>query len=204
MPRVTLSGATFAKAKAAAEPLVDDADSVISRALDLLLKEKRGRVPTEPAPRGEVIRLEIGTKALTHTRLTSVNLDGAALSLTEWNALARELHVLARSRLGSFDAVRSASTANLRRGRFEDNGYRYLPEVDFSIQGADANNACESAFKLAVAMRIPLKVMFEWRDNEDAAYPGRSGVIEWSPIDTPRPAITDEQRRAAMDRWRSI
>jgi hypothetical protein len=94
-----------------------------------------------------------------------------------------EMHIMARKRLGSYDAVRKASHANLRQGRYEENGYKYLPEADLSIQGVDANLACEHSFRLAKAMNISLKVTFEWRDKEDAAHPGQTGIIEWNPND---------------------
>jgi hypothetical protein len=89
-----------------------------------------------------------------------------------------DMHIMARKRLGSYDAVRRASRANLRQGRYEEKGYKYLPEADLSIQGVDANLACEHSFRLARARNISLKVPFEWRDKEDAAHPGRSGIIE--------------------------
>ncbi len=88
---------------------------------------------------------------------------------------------MARKRLASCDAVRRASRANLRQGRYEENGYKYLPEADLSIQGVDANLACEHSFRLARARSISLKVPFEWRDKEDAAHPGQSGIIERNP-----------------------
>ena len=183
MSTVILSDDTYAKAKAAAEPLVDDADSVISRALDLLLRHKgplpngNGRAPNRQDP----VRLPVGTQELRHTRLLSATVDGTELHRSDWNSLMRDMHTMARQRLGSLDAVRQASPANLRRGRFEENGYRFLPEADFSIQGCDANKSCESAFRLAKALNIPLRVTFEWREKEDAAHPGQTGVIEWSP-----------------------
>ncbi len=203
MPIVTLSDATFAKAKSAAEPLVDSADSVISRALDLLLKEKADGARNSPAIPATVIRLAAGTRELTHSRLLSASVDGVELLRPDWNSLARDMHVMAWKRLGSFEALRAATSANLRQGRFDDSGYRYLSEADLSMQGCDANGACESAFRLAEAMGISLRVTFEWREREDAAHPGKAGVIEWRPGERPRRPTTFEERQAAMERWKS-
>jgi hypothetical protein len=91
------------------------------------------------------------------------------------------LHVLGRKRLGSFDALKKATGANIRNGKFEENGYKYLPEGDLSIQGVPANDAWENSFRLAKLMCVPIKVTFEWRDKDGAAHPGRTGVIEWTP-----------------------
>lgn len=202
MPKVEISEATFAKAKAAAEPLVDNADSVISRALDLLLKEKGGASSSPPGESSSMVRLAVGTRELTHTRLLSATVDGTDLPRPDWNSLARDLHVLALQRLGTFEAVRRASSANLRPGRFEDHGFRYLREADFSVQGCDANRSCECAFRLAQAMNVALRVTFEWLDKEESVRPGKVGLIEWSPGQTRRWATTAEERQAAMDRWK--
>lgn len=202
MPIVTLSDATFAKAKSAAEPLVDSADSVISRALDLLLKEQAEHAGSGSATPAIVIRLAAGTRELTHSRLLSASVDGVEMLRPDWNSLARDMHVMAGKRLGSFEAVRAATSANLRQGKFEDSGYRYLPEVDLSVQGCDANGACESSFRLAEVMGISLRVTFEWRENADAAHPGKAGVIEWHPGERPRRPTTFEERQTAMERWK--
>lgn len=183
MPTINLSDATFAKIKLHAEPLVDDADSVIARVCDFYTAHKGGAVNGNghAAVKQNIITLAVGSRELTHTRLLSATVDGAELHRPDWNSLTRDMHVMAKKRLGTFEAVRKATSANLRQGRFEENGYRFLPETDFSIQGCDANNSCESAFRLAKAMNISLRVTFEWREKEDAAHPGQTGVIEWSP-----------------------
>jgi hypothetical protein len=188
MPMITISDSTYAKAKAAAEPFVDTEDSVLDRALDLLLAQK-GLAPKgngtangrAAGGQGDEMRLPVGTRELTHTRLLTAVINGAALHRPDWNSLLREIHVMARKRLGSFDAVNKASGANLHQGRHDGSGYRYLAEVGLSIQGCDANHACEYAYNLAQEMRLSLAVRFEWREDEDAAHPGRIGIIEWSP-----------------------
>jgi len=188
MPTVALTDATYAKLKAAAEPFVDTEDSVISRAIDLLL-ERKGLVPNVnrngngrvPVTKDSVMRLPVGSQELTHTKLLSATVDGAALPRPDWNSLLRDLHIMARKRLGSYEAVRAASGANLRQGRYESDGYRYLAEADLSIQGCDAKNSCAGAFDLAKAMKLSLTVTFEWREKDDAAHPGQTGIIEWSP-----------------------
>ncbi|HPZ82157.1 MAG TPA: hypothetical protein PL064_01910 [Thermogutta sp.] len=181
MPTITVSDATFEKIKSHAEPLVDDADSVISRLCDFYAAHKALNGNGHAAAKQNTIPLPVGSDKLKHTRLLSAAVDGVELHHADWNSLMRHMHVMAKKRLGSFEAVRKATSANLRQGYFEENGYRYLSEVDFSIQGCDANKSCESAFRLAKAMNIPLRVTFCWREKEEAAYPGQTGVIEWSP-----------------------
>lgn len=201
MPSITLSDKTYAKLKAVAEPFVDTEDSAAARALDFYLEHKQKNAGNGQAEskhpsahvKGDVVRLPIGTRELTHTRLVSATLGGSALGRPDWNSLLRDIHILARKRLGSFDAVHAASGANLRNGRYEADGYRYLPQADMSIQGCDANHSCEYAFGLARAMRISLFVSFEWRDKEEASHPGRTGLIEWIPPAASEGVAQDER-----------
>lgn len=193
MPTITLSDATYAKLQRAAKPFIDTEDSVCSRMLDYYFEHNDSVSGTNGAPSSKgdgsgggsvvAVRLEPGSRQLAHTKLISAKVDGDALHRPKWNSLMNDLHIMARKRLGSFEAVRRASQANLRQGCYEENGYKFLPEADLSIQGVDANLACDHSFRLAKAMNVSLKVMFEWRDKEGAAHPGETGVIEWSPID---------------------
>jgi hypothetical protein len=130
---------------------------------------------------GDVVRLMPDSHQLAHTRLLSATINGTELHRPKWNSLMHEMHIWARKELGSFQALREASDANLRQGRYEDNGYKYIPKADLSIQGVDANAACEHAFRLAKVLNVSLKVTFEWRDKAEAAYPGQRGIIEWVP-----------------------
>lgn len=188
MPTITLSDTTYAKLKAAAEPFVDTEDSVTARALDFYLASKGSPLNGHtngsghtPAVKAGVVRLLVGTRELTHTRLLTAAVDGKPLHRPDWNSLLRDMHIMAWKRLGSFEAVRKASGANLRQGRYESDGYRYLPEADFSIQGCDSNHSCERAFNLAKAMNLSLGVTFMWRNKDEASHPGQMGQIEWQP-----------------------
>lgn len=188
MPTVTLSEQTYAKMKLAAEPFVDTEDSVVNRALDVLLEsigksmKPNGKVNSQTDEKSDQkIHLEPGSHQLTHTRLLSAIIDGRQLFRPKWNSMLNELHVMAMKKFGSFDEVRKHSGANLRRGRYEENGYKYLPDADLSIQGVAADFAADHAFRLARSMNISLRLAFEWHDKESAAYPGRIGVMEWTP-----------------------
>ena len=61
---------------------------------------------------------------------------------------------------------------NIVKGRKEDEGYGYLPDIDVSVQGQDANAACRTVIAAAQALGIPLEIGFMWRPKEGAAYPG--------------------------------
>lgn len=191
MPTVTVSEATYAKLQKAAKPFIDTEDSVCCRVLDFYFDHNGGapgmngavgpKVNASGDAAADAIKLDPHSGKLTHTKLISATVDGMALDHPKWNSLMFQMHVMARKSLGSFEAVRKASHANLRKGQYENDGYQYITEADLSVQGVDANSACEYSFLLAKAMNVPLSVTFEWRNKDDAAYPGKRGIIEWSP-----------------------
>ncbi len=100
----------------------------------------------------------------------------------KWNDLVRVAHTHAFKRAQSFETLKTVTHAQIRKGDHSgDSGYHFVPEVDISIQGVDANHAWLYAFRLAQYLKTPVRVAIEWRQNEKAAFPGEMGVIEWMP-----------------------
>lgn len=80
-----------------------------------------------------------------------------------------------------FEDLRNATRAHIKKGRYEDEGYHYVPEIGISIQGVDADRAWEHALRLAIYLQVPLKAEIEWRNNDKAAYPGERHSMNWEP-----------------------
>ena len=184
MPLAEISESTFAKLKHLAEPFVDTPESVIARLADAELL-KRGAKPNDRpgAPVGaDVISLNVDShESLTFTRVLSATVGGQEIHRAKWNSILDQLHVVAFKRLGSFDAVRKVTSARIRPGRYEDDGYSYLPDANLSLQGVDANKAWDYSLGLVRALSLSITVEFEWRENDDAAHPGKRGVLHWQP-----------------------
>jgi len=184
-PTITLSEETYKKLQALAMPFVDTPESVIS---DLAEEELRRRGTqanghtNDKSTGATYLTLNPDShENLTHTRILSAKVDGRPIHRPKWNGILDHLHVLAHQRLNSFDAVRRATGANIREGRFEENGYRYLPEAGLSIQGVDANLAWDHSLRLARALNIPVEIRLEWRRKEAAARPGEVAELKWLP-----------------------
>jgi len=184
-PAITLSDETFSMLQALATPFVDTPESVISALAEGELARRRnpdnggsnGRLRS-----GQIFRLNPDVpEDLTHTRVLSALVDGHPIHRPKWNGIMDYFHILGRKTLGSFEALRRASGANLHEGRYEENGYRYLPEADLSIQGVDANLAWDHSLRLARVLKVPMQLRVEWRKKEGAAHPGEVAEIEWSP-----------------------
>lgn len=185
MPTVTLSDATFAELKSLAEPFVDTPESLTASLIHAEVV-RRGGSPSENAPSpsadGGFLQLNPDRhESLAFTRVLSATVDSREIHRPKWNSVMNHVHVLGLRRLGSFDALRHATHAQLRRGCYEEEGYKCLHEVDISIQGVDSNGAWDHSLAVARAARIPIRITFEWRDRDDAAHPGRRGVLEWNP-----------------------
>jgi len=187
-PTITLSDETFSKLQALARPFVDTPESVISTLAEAEL-ERRGEASnggSRSNTRGKQI-LQLSPDShedLTHTRLLSATVDGRPIHRPKWNGVLDHLHILGRQRLGSFEALRRTSGANIRDGRYEESGYRYLPEADLSIQGVDANLAWDHSLGVARALKIPIQLRVEWRTKDGAAHPGEEATVEWVPDGT--------------------
>ncbi len=182
---IALSDATFAMLQILAKPFVDTPESVIASLAEEEIKRRAaGASRKSPvltaddgAPRLDPDRHE----SLTHSKLLSARIDGKDLHRPKWNGLLDHVHVIARQRLGSFEALQKVSSAHIRPGRYEQDGFHYLAEADLSIQGVDSNQAWSHALGLARHLRLSIRVKFEWRHKEGAARPGEIAVLEWSP-----------------------
>jgi hypothetical protein len=116
---------------------------------------------------------------LLHTRVEGTF---SSVHFRKWNELVRVAHVEAFKKAGSFEALRTATSSQIRKGNHDgDSGFHYIPEIDISVQGVDSRHAWTYALRLAQYIKKPLRASITWRNNEKAAYPGESGVLEWQP-----------------------
>jgi hypothetical protein len=180
MPVIRISDETYAMLQQLGKPFEDTPDSVIARIAEAELSRRGNK--TEAVPESdEVLDLDPETPPdLTHTRVRYARLGTEQIPKPNWNQLVRMAHTVAREHLGSFSALRTATSANIREGRYEDHGFTYLPEADMSIQGADSNDAWHHTFRLAKKLGLPVEVRFEWHDKEGAVLPGRRAKLAWT------------------------
>jgi len=85
---------------------------------------------------------------------------------SNWNDLVRIAHVHAFKAAGGFEELRKMTRAQVRKGAYSDEGYRFVPEIGVSIQGVDAGHAWEYSLRLALHLKLPVKAEIEWRHND--------------------------------------
>lgn len=187
MPTIEVPDSLFVRLQRLAIPLVDTTTTVLER----LVAEAERRRNEPHSARGNgtagiqaVDEFDADTPPdLRHTRVLRARFGDRPVS--GWNNLVHAAHVEALSRLRSLDVLRGATKSNFMMGRAssEDTkrGFRYVPEIDISIQNVDAEHAWSNALRLARHLGLEIRVDFEWMQKSDAARPGKSGALAWKP-----------------------
>ena len=116
--------------------------------------------------------------SLLHTRVRG---EFAAKSFSNWNDLLRLAHIHAFKEVRSFEELHKMTRAQIKKGSYSNEGYKFVPEIGISIQGVDADHAWPYALRLAIQMKVSVKAEIEWRNNDKAAHPGERGVMVWTP-----------------------
>ncbi|MGD0191400.1 MAG: hypothetical protein ABSD74_11720 [Rhizomicrobium sp.] len=178
MPEFRVSDATFSRLKKHAEPLVDNSDSLLNRILDVY--EQNASPPRRPSTQitdSPRVFSVSSPPNLLHTKVLSAKINGVALSKPNWNKLLVELVRRAKGKLSIPADAKKFVIVNFVRGKKEDEGYRYVPEIGISVQGQDSNSAWRGASHLAQQLGIPVEVEFMWRMKEGALHPGLIGIL---------------------------
>ena len=181
-PSINISEATFERLQRHAIPLVDSFDTLINRLLDTVEAGVPNHRPTDQR-RHDGARRFSPTKPpqLTHTKVVSATFDGKALRPANWNRLLDAAVVHGAKNKADFSNLRRLVPVNIVKGKKEDEGYHYLPSVDISVQGQDANAAWRYAVLVAQAFGCAIEVSFIWRNKDGAEYPGQAGMMVFQP-----------------------
>jgi hypothetical protein len=173
-----LKPATIARVARHAKPFVDSFDSVINRILDVYEQSTESEASTAAQNDIEIKNFDPGAPPhLTHTKVLSITFNGTKFppELTTWNSLLLEAIRTARKRITSDQGLKEAIIVNFIIGKKIDDGYRYLDDVNLSVQGQDSNGAWKGAYHIARKLGIPLDVVFVWRDKDGVANAGAKG-----------------------------
>jgi hypothetical protein len=178
-----LSPDTIARLEKHAKPFVDTVDTVINRILDAY---EAGREDTDDADvvtGGTIKDYDPSSPPnLTHTKVLSIQFNSNKLPRedTNWNSLLNEAIRVARKHAKSDDELRRVVLANFIVGKKEDEGYRYLADINLSVQGQDANSAWKATFNIARLLQLPFEIVFAWRLKAEASHPGVTGRFVFS------------------------
>ena len=172
MPDIAIEQSTFERLQRHAKPLVDTTDTVVNRALDALEYREGLASPEEDSSTAERQIDSRKLPNLRHTKVLDASLDGKRVTKPNWNLLLERVLIRAMKQLTDFDELRKLCPVNIVQGCKEDEGYRHLAEINVSVQGMSANDACGALVIAAQSLGIELEIVFMWRTREGAAYPG--------------------------------
>lgn len=172
MPEIAISHTTFERLQRFAEPFVDTPETVVNRALDAL-EQGRSPIVSNVDSSGPERRIDPrNLPDLTHTKVLDASWDGKRVAKPNWNLLLDRALRSGMERVAAFDELRRLFPVNMVQGRKENEGYRFLAEIDLSVQGQAANEACRALVIGARSLGIEFDVTFVWRSKEGAACPG--------------------------------
>ena len=177
MPEISIEQATFERLQRHAQPLVDTVDAVVNRALDAMETD----VSRQPDERMPVVEHEVDPDRLpdvTHTKVLAARLETSNIERPNWNRLLHRMLVLAMGQVANLNELRRLCPANMVCGSKTDEGYTHLSEIEISVQGLSANEACAALTATARALGVGLDVAFMWRAKEGAAHPGERGRLQ--------------------------
>ena len=98
-----------------------------------------------------------------------------------WSSLVRmALKIGVRKGLDIF-TLQKITSIKLRRGSYNEDGYKFEPTVGFSYQELSAQKSWENVFKIVKHLKIPIRIVLKWQQKEGIKYPGKKGIIQWRP-----------------------
>jgi hypothetical protein len=182
MPVVRINDPTFADLKSIATWL---GTKTPSETIDLIVREKmeqlgmeRDNEPAAAAPATSTGAIEFeSAPGLAFTKPLSASVNGKAIRSPRWSAIL--LAIVAQVKAKGFEGdklVRELQIAS-KAAQYEEEGFKYHPDLGISVQGQSASDAWKEVDRLAKKWRIPVTVEFWWRQNPKAQYPGRTGVL---------------------------
>ena len=175
MVDIAVDEATLERLKSHARPFLDvNPDAVINRALDALDQQAGVGASKEGTRMDSERRIDPQRLPdLTHTKVLDAMIGGIVVARPKWNHLRDRMVVkLAKERARNFDELNRLCPANMVQGRKQEEGYRFLSEIDVSVQGQPANGAGLAIVTAAQRLGIALDIGFMWRNTERAAHPG--------------------------------
>lgn len=181
MPVIRLSDATFAELKTistwfSTKTPGDTIDQLVREKLDELGLERDQEEVLGASSADDVIRF---TKApgLSFTRVLSAKIAGKVVPKANWANLLLQMIATIKGKGLSAEKLVAELQVPAKSRTYTGEGFRYHDELGISIQGQSAQDAWKEVERLAQKWKVPVEVQFQWRQNEKAQHPGRSGVI---------------------------
>ena len=114
---------------------------------------------------------------LTFTKVVTASFNGKEVKLASWNRLLDTALNYAAKEILNFEKLQNIAAVNLVKGKKLDEGYRYLPDANLSVQGQKANLAWRGVMLIAKNLKCSVEVSFMWHNIQGAEHPGEKGIM---------------------------
>jgi hypothetical protein len=182
MPVVRINDATFTdlstlrawyRTKTPSETI----DRLVQEAMEQLGME-RDNEPDEVATTTSDGAMQFDTApGLAFTKPLAASINGTSIHNPRWSAIL--LLMIAQLKAKGFEGDKLVRELAIpaKAEQYEEEGFKYQPDLGISVQGQSASDAWKEVDRLAKKWRIPVTVEFRWRENPKAQYPGKTGVL---------------------------
>ena len=117
------------------------------------------------------------SQSLQFTKPLTAKVNGRAIQNPKWSSILVSAIEAVAERGYSDQRLAGALNIPAKNEKYEDQGYKYLPQLRISIQGQSAQDAWTEAARLAEQHGFPIEVTFMWRGSPKAARPGQRATI---------------------------
>lgn len=180
MPVVRINDATFAnlstlKTWFGTKSPSDTIDRIAQDAMENLGIERDAEAAAVSA-NGTLV---FGTApSLPYTKPTKATINGKSLPNPNWASILNMMIAQVKTRgLDGKDLVQALGIPS-KATVYEEEGYKYSPELGISVQGQSASDAWKEIDRLAKKWQILVIVEFFWRQHPKAKHPGKSGLLQ--------------------------
>jgi hypothetical protein len=182
MPVVRINDATFIDLKSIAtwfgtKTPSETIDRIVRDVMEQLGMERDDEPDAAPTTTSTgAIEFE-SAPGLAFTKPLSASVNGNAIHTPRWSAIL--LTMIAQVKAKGFEGNKLVRELHIpsKAEQYEEEGFKYHPDLGISLQGQSASDAWKEVDRLARKWRIPVTVEFWWRQNPKAQYPGRTGVL---------------------------
>jgi len=128
-------------------------------------------------PKDGVLMFDVAP-SLTFTKPTKAIINGETIHNPSWASILHAM--IARVRAKGFNGASLIQELGVpsKAAKYEEEGYKYIPELGISVQGQSAADAWKEVDRIATKWQIPITVEFSWRQNPKALHPGMAGILQ--------------------------
>lgn len=182
MPVVRINDATFADLKSIStwfgtKTPSETIDRIVREAMEELGMERDDEPDTLAVHNKDEVMQFDTAPGLSFTKPTAAMVNDRPLENPRWSAiLIAMIGAVSGKGIKGEKLVRELSIP-AKVSQYEEEGYKFLPDVGISVQGQSAQDCWKEIDRLSNKWRIPVSVDFFWRQNPKAQYPGKTGRL---------------------------